>query len=307
MNRPLQTVIVLCIIALMALAVWRSCTRGVVTVTTTAPVATPVYRSLAVAGDCAHPTSFAAAARDNASSLNQARWSVFGRPETGWAIYAPLTGHEIGTACAADTPAFAAALAAWRSAHGGPASGTMDAATLDALRLTWLERRPFLAASAPGSCPPAASAAELLTLRPQEGYEGMTIRLRPQALVAWRAMVAAARRESPAIAGDPRLLTIFSGFRDPAADALRCAAGGCGRLTRASCSAHRTGLAMDLYLGSAPGFPPESAADANRLYESQTPAYRWLVANAARFGFVNYPFEPWHWEWAGAQSRPRQP
>lgn len=307
MSRPLQTVIALCIIALMGAAVWRSCTRGVTTVTNTAPVASPAYRSLAAAGDCAHPTSFAAAARQNALTLSQASWSIFGRPETGWATYAPLTAHEIGTTCAANTPAFAAALAAWRSGHGGPASGIMDTATLDALRLTWLERRPFLAASAHGACPPAAPATALLTLRPQEGYEGMTIRLRPQALVAWRAMVAAARRESPAIAGDPRLLTIFSGFRDPAADAVRCRGGGCGRLTRASCSAHRTGLAMDLYLGSAPGFPPESAADANRLYESQTPAYRWLVANGARFGFVNYPFEPWHWEWAGPQSRPRQP
>ena len=32
---------------------------------------------------------------------------------------------------------------------------------------------------------------------------------------------------------------------------------------------------------------------------SRTPAYRWLVANADRFGFVPYPFEPWHWEWTG--------
>ncbi len=31
----------------------------------------------------------------------------------------------------------------------------------------------------------------------------------------------------------------------------------------------------------------------------QTPAYRWLLANARRFGFVNYVFEPWHWEWTG--------
>jgi hypothetical protein len=28
-----------------------------------------------------------------------------------------------------------------------------------------------------------------------------------------------------------------------------------------------------------------------------------MVANAARFGFVNYPFEPWHWEWTGAPIR----
>jgi LAS superfamily LD-carboxypeptidase LdcB len=25
--------------------------------------------------------------------------------------------------------------------------------------------------------------------------------------------------------------------------------------------------------------------------------YWWLVANAARFGFKNYPKEAWHWEW----------
>jgi LAS superfamily LD-carboxypeptidase LdcB len=56
---------------------------------------------------------------------------------------------------------------------------------------------------------------------------------------------------------------------------------------------------MDLYVGQAPGFGPDSSADPNRLYMTRTPTYRWLVANAHRFGFVNYPFEPWHWEWTG--------
>jgi LAS superfamily LD-carboxypeptidase LdcB len=28
-------------------------------------------------------------------------------------------------------------------------------------------------------------------------------------------------------------------------------------------------------------------------------AYRWLVSNARRYGFINYAFEPWHWEWTG--------
>jgi LAS superfamily LD-carboxypeptidase LdcB len=32
---------------------------------------------------------------------------------------------------------------------------------------------------------------------------------------------------------------------------------------------------------------------------TRTATYRWLLANAGRFGFVNYPFEPWHWEWTG--------
>ena len=56
---------------------------------------------------------------------------------------------------------------------------------------------------------------------------------------------------------------------------------------------------MDLYVGQAPGFGPDSSADPNRLFMSRTPTYRWLVANADRFGFVPYPFEPWHWEWTG--------
>jgi LAS superfamily LD-carboxypeptidase LdcB len=56
---------------------------------------------------------------------------------------------------------------------------------------------------------------------------------------------------------------------------------------------------MDVYLGAAPGFVPESSADANRLFQSRTTLYRWMVRHAARFGFVNYPFEPWHWEWTG--------
>jgi hypothetical protein len=80
-------------------------------------------------------------------------------------------------------------------------------------------------------------------------------------------MAAAARAEDPRIAADPRNLTIFSGFRDPDADAVRCnAEGNCQGVVRAACSAHRTGLAVDLYVGQAPGYGPDSSADAqNRL------------------------------------------
>ena len=33
---------------------------------------------------------------------------------------------------------------------------------------------------------------------------------------------------------------------------------------------------------------------------SSRPRSRTRAKNAARFGFVNYVFEPWHWEWVGA-------
>jgi hypothetical protein len=249
---------------------------------------------------CASAAAFADAAVMNAVSLQTAAWSVMGRAETGWEIYAPHVADEIATTCAPTDPGFAQALASWQGAHGLAADGIMDPATLKAMTLIWLKRRPFVAASAHGVCPAPPLPAALAWAAPAEGYLGKPIQLRAGALAAYRRMVAAARQDVPAMAGDKRLLTIFSGYRDPLDDAARCARNGdCGTIAKASCSAHRTGLAMDVYLGAAPGFVPESSADANRLFQSRTALYRWMVRNAARFGFVNYPFEPWHWEWTG--------
>ncbi|MCW5759125.1 MAG: D-alanyl-D-alanine carboxypeptidase family protein, partial [Phenylobacterium sp.] len=164
-------------------------------------------------------------------------------------------------------------------------------------------RREFVRFVADGACPETP---DLITAaRPEEGLGGKPVWMRPRALEAYRAMVAAARAEVPEIAADPRNLTIFSGYRSPSADAARCAAeGNCNGIVRARCSAHRTGLAADLFVGAAPGFSADSTADANRLFMTRTAAYRWLLANAGRFGFVNYPFEPWHWEWTGEAPAP---
>jgi zinc D-Ala-D-Ala carboxypeptidase len=175
----------------------------------------------------------------------------------------------------------------------------VDQPTFAAMKNDWQHQRPFVRLRESGVCPDPATV--LATLTPEESRADKPVQLRPDALAALRRMVAAARRENGEIAADPRLLTVFSGFRDPAADAERCTAQqNCQGLVRAECSAHRTGLAVDLYLGAAPGFAADAADDANRLYETKSPAYRWLVANAGRFGFVNYVYEPWHWEWTGA-------
>jgi hypothetical protein len=293
-------VLLLALLAVLGLFVWRQCSGLRAPPPTSAALAPRPPPPPAAVRNCAPAPAFVAAAATNAASLQTAAWSVFGRPESGWEIYVPLTAREIATTCPPAAPGFAEALAGWQRRHGLTPSGIMDLASLDALRLTWILRRPFVAASAHGACPAPPPADRLVQARPNEGYEGEIIWLRPMALEAYRRLAAAARAEAPAVAADPRLLTIFSGFRDPADDARHCAeADDCGTVARARCSAHRTGLAMDFYLGAAPGFPPDSAADANRLYLSRSPAYHWLVANADRFGFVNYPFEPWHWEWTG--------
>ena len=234
------------------------------------------------------------AAATNASTFETLSWQPFRQPETGWASYAPLIAVEIGSACPFVSPGFAQALATWQRRAGRPASGVVDAPTFAALYALWQSRRPFVTARGIGcpAPPPVVLAAK--------GYLGKTIRLRPKALGAYRAMVAAAHADIPALRRDARWLAIYSGFRDPASDAARCAReGNCDGSRRAVCSPHRTGLAVDLFVGNAPGYGPDSTKDTNRRAMSKTPAYRWLVGNAARFGFVNYAFEPWHWEWTG--------
>ena len=247
---------------------------------------------------CGGHRAYGPAAEANAVSQTTLPLTPFGRPELGWAIYAPAIAREAHTACAADTRGFAYALARWQFAHGLKPHGAVDPDTFAAMKAAWQARRPFVALREQGICPDPP--AHLADLTPEESRADKVVQLRPRALKALRRMVAAARHEVPRIAADPQLLTVFSGYRNPAEDAARCAAEqNCQGLVRAECSSHRTGLAVDLILGSAPGFAADSSDDANRLYQARTPAYRWLVANARRYGFVNYVFEPWHWEWTG--------
>ena len=241
---------------------------------------------------------WSAAVEANTTSLTSLVWSPFGRAEVGWEIYLPLIQREIATACPATSEGFAAALAVWQQSRGLPADGMVSEAGFLILKSAVQARRPFVAVITAGDCPETP---DLITeARRDEGSGGKTVWMRPTALAAWRRMAAAARAEVPEIASDANNLTIFSGYRSPSADAARCLTeGNCDGIVRARCSAHRTGLAADLYVGHAEGFSADSTADPNRLFMTRTATYRWLLANAGRFGFVNYPFEPWHWEWTG--------
>ncbi|WP_375250748.1 M15 family metallopeptidase [Sphingomonas sp.] len=72
-------------------------------------------------------------------------------------------------------------------------------------------------------------------------------------------------------------------------------------------SEHATGFALDF------AFRPRSngCPDAEACIAA-TPAFRWLVANAPRFGFeMSFPagnrqgvkWEPWHWRWVGTSAQ----
>jgi len=246
------------------------------------------------------------AAAVNAASLSTLAWTPFGKPETGWETYAPRIAAEIGTTCSPGSNGFASALARWQGAHGQPKTGVVDPTVFGAMLVRWHLARPFVRVNREGVCPGAPPEANLALAGPKESYGGKAIRLRPGALEAYRSMVAEAR--AAGVLPRPESLMIFSGFRAPDADAQRCARDhNCQGLIRTICSAHRTGLAMDVVIASAPGFGPDSSADANRLVMARSPLYRWMVVNAGRFGFVNYAYEPWHWEWTGEPLLPGVP
>ncbi len=236
----------------------------------------------------------------NAISHYSLEWAPFAATEWGWETYLPLIQQEIGTDCAPGSPVFARALAEFQHLYGLPPTGWFDAATFQVFRGLWQERRPFIMARVREEpCPEPPPLHQLGYLVAEEEHaDRLTRLLRRDVLDAYRRLVAAARAEVPEVAADPELLQIFSGFRDPDADAARCAAqGNCDGLRRAVCSPHRTGTAVDLYVGHVPGLGVDSTSPASRLHMSRTPTYRWLVRNAGRFGFVPYIYEPWHWEW----------
>ncbi|MCZ7638673.1 MAG: D-alanyl-D-alanine carboxypeptidase family protein [Verrucomicrobia bacterium] len=137
--------------------------------------------------------------------------------------------------------------------------------------------------------PPASS------LETVAGPGGDPVELHHLAAAAWRAMVAAARREG---ISSPMLLPT-SGYRSREhqarlfADAVKKHGSEqeAGRwVARPGHSAHQSGRAIDLHLGG-------RNASANAEALRGLPAYQWLSRNAARFGFYPYPREPWHWEY----------
>ena len=246
------------------------------------------------------PIEWAGPAFANGTSWQRMEWKPFGPTEYGWETYLPLVQHELATGL---RPQFAGV----RAADGGvpdrarPApTGWFDAATFQTFRGLWQERRPFIMARVRQEpCPDPPPLYQLgYLVEAEEHADRLTRLLRRDVLDAYRRMVAAARAEVPEMANDPELLQIFSGFRDPEADAARCAASGnCDGLRRAVCSPHRTGTAVDLFVGRLEDLGVDDTSPASRLHMTRTPTYRWLVRNAGRFGFTPYVYEPWHWEW----------
>ncbi|HET9479582.1 MAG TPA: D-alanyl-D-alanine carboxypeptidase family protein [Pyrinomonadaceae bacterium] len=244
-------------------------------------------------------SAFMTAAAQNATLRSQLSWSFGGKQQRGWHLYDLLIGKTLDTRDDTDTSDFASALAKWQKRSGLSADGVLDEDALMRMVSQWQSNRLKNRAYAePG---------QLVTAPPTDFYDpGRAAELRQverNTYDAYKRMVAAAiadpslklaRTSSGELAPGEKYFKIISAFRSREyQDQLRRKSPNAGRAGLAVNSPHFTGRALDIYVGG----DPVDTKDSNRAIQVNTPAYRWLVHNAVRFGFRPYFYEPWHWEY----------
>lgn len=246
-------------------------------------------------------SAFARAAAENARLRGSLQWVFGSKTQTGWNIYVPLIAHTIETDAGPDSAEFASALSRWQERSGIPPTGILDRETLETFTKYWQSRRLGRA---------GLSSDDILLSAPIVEFYDPTrspdlLQLERETYAAYKRMIAAAAKDlkddlkfTPAgeLAPDEKFLRIVSAYRSPAyQEALRKREPNAGRAALAKHSPHSTGHALDIYVGG----EPVRTLDSNRLIQVQTPAYKWLVKNAHKFGFYPYFYEPWHWEYVG--------
>lgn len=268
------------------------------------PMALVEKRTAVAAAEKKDSSLFAEAAARNTALKYELSWAFGGKQQRGWYLYTPLISRLLETEDEAAGSDFASSLSRWQTGAGLRPSGVLDDETLYRMVSAWqgarLKNKEY------------ATPDRLLQAPTSDFYDPS----RPDALrqveretyAAYKRMVAAAAADpslglkataTGELAPEERFLKIVSSFRSREHQAqLRAQSPGSGRAGLAVNSPHFTGCALDLYVGG----EPVETKDSNRALQVQTPAYRWLVANAARFGFRPYYYEPWHWEYVGAAA-----
>jgi uncharacterized protein YcbK (DUF882 family) len=250
---------------------------------------------------------FAEAATRNTVLKYELAWAFGGKQQRGWYLYTPLISRMLETDGEAAGSGFASSLSRWQAATGLRPSGVLDDETLYRMVTAWqgarLKNKEY------------ASPDQLLQAPTSDFYDPTRAddlrQVERETYAAYKRMVAAAAADpslglkvtaSGELAPEEKFLKIVSSFRSREHQAhLRAQSPGSGRAGLAVNSPHFTGRALDLYVGG----EPVETKDSNRALQVQTPAYRWLVNNAERFGFRPYYYEPWHWEYVGADAAAR--
>ena len=242
---------------------------------------------------------FADAAAQNSMLRNELTWSFGKKGQRGWYLYDLLIGQTLNISHEAASSDFASAIAAWQKQKGLSANGVLDEDSWMALVMHWQANR--LKDKTP------ATSDQLLTAPTSDFYDPSRLdelrQVERKTYEAYKAMLAAAIADptlnlahtSPTeLASTEKFFKIISSFRSREyQEKLRRESPNAGSAGLAMNSPHFTGRALDIYVGG----DPVDTKDANRAIQVNTPAYKWLVKNAERFGFRPYFYEPWHWEY----------
>ena len=248
----------------------------------------PVKKTAAVSPPLT--SAFAAAATTNVTLRNDLTWTFGGKQQRGWYLYDLLIGKTLDTKHDPITTNFAASVASWQKRRGIRADGVLDQDALMAMVSQWQGNRLKNRA--------AATPDQLLTAPPSDFYDPSRAeelrQVERSTYAAYKEMLAAAIDDLK-LARTSSYLKIISSYRSREyQEDLRRKSPNAGSAGLAvNNSPHFTGRALDLYVGG----DPVDTKDANRAIQVNTPAYRWLVQNAERFGFRPYFYEPWHWEY----------
>ena len=242
---------------------------------------------------------FGEAAAQNFTLRNELTWTFGSKQQQGWYLYDLLIGQTLNVPPAAATPDFAIAVSTWQKQKGLNPNGVLDENSWMALVSQWQADR--LKDKTP------ATPDQLLTAPSSDFFDPERLpelrQVERSTYAAYKAMLAAAIADpSLKLAHTPpgelapteKYFKIISSFRSREyQEQLRRQSPNAGSAGLATNSPHFTGRALDLYVGG----DPVDTKDANRAIQVKTPAYQWLVRNAARFGFRPYFYEPWHWEY----------
>jgi LAS superfamily LD-carboxypeptidase LdcB len=244
-------------------------------------------------------TAFTNAATQNATLRNELTWTFGGKQQRGWYLYDLLIAKTLDTPHDTDTSDFAAALATWQKRSGLGANGVLDENSLMRMISQWQANRL--------KTRDVADPSQLITAPPVDFYDPSRApelrQVERRTYAAYKEMLAAAiadpslnlaHTSANELASKESYLKIVSAYRSrDYQDDLRRKSPNSGTAGLAVNSPHFTGRALDLYIGG----DPVDTKDSNRALQVKTPAYRWLVRNAERFGFRPYFYEPWHWEY----------
>jgi LAS superfamily LD-carboxypeptidase LdcB len=246
-------------------------------------------------------SAFSEAVAENALLRNDLNWSFGSKPQHGWYLYDLLIGQTINLTPDPSTDDFAGALATWQKQKSINSTGILDEKSLMALVSQWQSNR--LKDKTP------ATPDQLMTAPPSDFYDPQRLaelrQVEHNTYAAYKRMLAAAiadpdlnlaHTSADELAPAEKFFRIVSAFRSREyQEHLRQQSPNAGSAGLAMNSPHFTGRALDLYVGG----DPVDTRDANRAIQVNTAAYKWLVRNAARFGFRPYFYEPWHWEYVG--------